>query len=389
MRGLGDFHFYHEQAKLLAAGKGWIEPFDVPYGVEHPSANHPPLWPLLLAVPSLVGLDSFDAHRITGIVVGAAVVVPLVALIGRRLGGDRAGLVAAVLAAASPILVGADGSLLSETLYGVFVAVAVLAALSLRERPGPAPAAVLGVAGGLAALTRGEGLVLVACLGLAALAWAPGSPRRRLVLLAATAGACVLTLAPWTIRNAVRMDAFVPVSTNEGGVFAGANCDAAYRGPDLGGWVIGCIPIPPRPYADEAAHSERWREQGLEYAREHAGRLPVVVPVRILRTFQLWQPRRQAEFAEGRPRWLAHAGAAWFLLLAPLALAGLVVLRRRGAPVSVLLAVPVAVTVTSAVGYGVPRFRHAVDLVMLAVVACLLVHLRERAAAPPASGPAG
>ena len=39
---------------------------------------------------------------------------------------------------------------------------------------------------------------------------------------------------------------------------------------------------------------------GPALARDHAGQLAVVVPVRILRTVSLYQPRRQVVFAEGR-----------------------------------------------------------------------------------------
>jgi hypothetical protein len=69
----------------------------------------------------------------------------------------------------------------------------------------------LGFVIGLTALTRGEG-VLMAVIPLA-MWW--GMPRgawlRRAALLL---GVMVLTVAPWTIRNAIVMDAFIPVASN-------------------------------------------------------------------------------------------------------------------------------------------------------------------------------
>ncbi len=373
--GLGDFAFFHEQAKLIAAGHGWLEPFDHAYGVDHASAGHPPLWSLALAGPSLLGLESVDAHRGFGLLLGGVVVV-LVALVARRLAGPRAGLIAALIAAVDPVLVGADGSLLSETLYGIWVLLAVLVALGLREHPTVRGALALGVLAGLAALTRGEGVLLVACVALAALAGAPAPRRSRYGLLAVVAVACLATIAPWTVRNHARLGDWIPISTNDSTVLAGANCRSAYYGANMGGWDLGCIDTPPRPYRDEAALARGWRADGIGYARDHPGRLLAVLPIRALRTFDLWQPRRQTLFAEGQDRRVAEAGvAAWFLLV-PFAVWGLVVLRRRRAGWLVLVAVPVALVLTSLVGYGAPRFRHPVDLVAVVAAGCA-VGLRD------------
>ncbi|MCW3016465.1 MAG: hypothetical protein JWO02_3557 [Solirubrobacterales bacterium] len=391
--GLGDFQFFHQQANLLAQGHGWLEPFDHAYGVDHPSAGHPPLWPLALAAPSWLGLDSVDAHRITGLVLGCVVVL-LVALVARRLAGPRAGLIAAALAAVYPVLVGADGSLLSETLYGIWVLIVLLAALELQARPRWAPAVILGVAGGLAALTRGEGVLLALCVAAAALRVADGPGRARGRLLAVVVVACGLTIAPWTVRNWIVLGQPVPISTNDSTVLAGANCASAYRGANMGSWDLGCIEVPDRPYRSEVELADGWRADGLRYAGDHLGRLAVVVPIRVMRTFDLWQPRRQTLFAEGQDRTVAEAGvAAWFLLV-PFAVWGLVVLRRRGQPVAILLAVPAAIVLTSAIGYGIPRFRYPVDLVAVTAAGCALAAWSERrsrlrgVSAPP-DAPAG
>ena len=42
--------------------------------------------------------------------------------------------------------------------------------------------------------------------------------------------------APWTIRNAIRLHAFVPVSNNVATLVDGANCDATYHGQQIGLW---------------------------------------------------------------------------------------------------------------------------------------------------------
>src|SRR4051794_28238824 len=131
--GIGDWWFYHWQANLIADGRGFLDPFQLLSGHSVPSAGHPPLYPLALSALSSVGLDSTLAHRSLGLLLGA-VNIALIALIARRVAGERAGLAAAAVAAVYPIFIGADADLMSETLYGPLIAAALLAALALVER---------------------------------------------------------------------------------------------------------------------------------------------------------------------------------------------------------------------------------------------------------------
>ena len=96
----------------------------------------------------------------------------------------------------------------------------------------------------------------------------------------------------------------------------------------MGAWDIRCISE--RRLDDEAAQAKMWRDEGLDYARDHAGRLPAVAAVRLLRVWDLWQPRRQVMFAEGREQRVTQAGLVVYFLLCALAIAGALALRRRG-----------------------------------------------------------
>jgi hypothetical protein len=128
---------------------------------------------------------------------------------------------------------------------------------------------------------------------------------------------------------------------------------------------------------------DRFRRAGLRYARHHSGRLAAVIGARLLRTFGLYQPVRQARHAEGRAPGLEIAGAFAFYAVAALALAGAVVLRRRGAALSVLLAPFLVVVVATAAGYGVPRFRQPVDIVLVVLGGVALDALLQRRAQRP------
>src|SRR4051794_35365128 len=249
----GDSQFFNAEANLVAEGKGYIEPFvNAAYGTSVPTAAHPPLYPTVLAGMSLVGLKSVLAHRALGAFLGGVTIV-LVALIGRRVGGERVGLAAALIAALYPLLVAADGAPMSESLYGLLIAASLLTALRLRERRTIGLAAALGALIGLAALTRSEALVLLVLLGLplTGRAWRPA--------LALTA-ACVVVLTPWTIRNWSAFDRFTLISHNDSTVLAGANCSRTYHGADLGGWRFECIS--PRRTFREGEQAARWRQEG-------------------------------------------------------------------------------------------------------------------------------
>lgn len=365
--GIGDYFFYHDSANFLAEGRGFINPFALADGPAMPTVEHPPLWPLVLSVTSALGGTGFTAHKLTGCVIGAVTIV-VIGLLGRRVAGERVGLLAAALAVVYPTLIGADGSLMSESLYGLLVATALVVAYRLREHASWALALLLGALLGLAALTRGEALILLPVLALGLCLLEPAPARRRALRFAAICAGAALMIAPWTARNWIAFDEPVLISINGSAVLAGANCAETYSGEDLGSWRVECAAGPRT--RDELAKAERWREQGIDYALDHPERLPIVGTVRVLRVWDLWQPRRQT-YAEGRNYIVQSFGTGMFYLLVPFAIWGLVLLRRRGAPLYILLAAPIAVTLSALLGWGLPRFRHAAEipLVVLAAVA--------------------
>lgn len=378
-RNLGDDFFYHSVANTIADGRGFVDPFktlvdgrlvDGTQGRPIPTAFHPPLFPALLAVGSLLGADSYHAHQAIGCLFGAGTVAAI-GLIGRRVGGAALGLAVALAGALYLPLVANDALLLSESLYGLTIALVMLLALRLHERPEPGRAVALGLAIGAAALTRSEGLLLAAVL-VPFVVWR--APRRGRLVLAAAA-ATLLLVVPWSVRNTLAFDRFVPVATN-GGVEAGANTRSTYFGDKLGGWDIRALDVPPPPGRDrynEAVRAARLRADGLRYAADHAGRLPVVVAARIARTWSIypWSPRQKVDFAsfEGahvrRLEWVLLASFAVALVLSPV---GLRALRRRGVPLAPFVAPILLITAVSAVFYGHPRFRQTAEpaLVVLA-----------------------
>src|SRR4051794_36575277 len=377
--GLDDQFYFSALPKLLADGHGFVAPFKLYFDhVEVATAEHPPLYSVVLAAPALVGLDSADAFRLAGAVFGAGTIA-LVGLLGRRLAGERAGLIAAGIAAVYPTLIAADGALMSETLYGLLTAASLLAAYWLYDEPGALRAVVLGALVALTALTRGEALLLLPLL-LIPVVWRPEFREERAAWRAAGIAlvAFLVVLAPWTARNWIVFNRPVAIATNSGTAVAGANCAVTYASGDhLGGWYPPCIKE--HPGKNEAEHHALALDDGVRYARDHAGRLPVVLAARLGRVWSVYKP-----FAvpEGRSVRVQKLGVIAFFLLLPFAGAGYLLLRRRGEVTWILLAPFIIVTVTALTTYGNLRFREPAE-VALALLAAVAVDelIRRRSVA--------
>lgn len=378
---LSDANYFHLLANLVGDGKGFVHPFTLATrGVTTPTAEHPPLYTLVLAGGSALGGTSLDVHRVITCFIGTGTVVVL-GLLGRRAGGERVGLLAGGIGAVYPLLWVADGSLMSESLYALTIAVSLLCALRALERPTPGRAAALGAAVALAALTRGEGLLLVPLLVIPA-AWRGGA---RPVLAGLVAFA--LVLIPWSARNWSAFDRPVLVSDNTGSLLAGANCRETYNGRLLGGWSVACLRYPPD--EGEAETAARLRRRGVDYIQGRSRRFVVVGFVRVLRTWDLFRPRQQIELSgqEARDTRVQRIGVIIYYPLLVAAIAGAVVLRRRRDTLLVLLVPPALVTIMSFLGYGITRFRMAAEISIVVLAAVALVTLADRLRARRA-GPA-
>jgi Dolichyl-phosphate-mannose-protein mannosyltransferase len=366
----GDSLYYSLQGHDLAHGRWFIEPFR--FRIDHvtaPSAVHPPLFSLYLGVVSRLGADSFLAHRIAACVAGAAA-VGVIGFLGRRLAGDRAGLIAAVIAALYPYFWINDAVALSESLLALTTALMLLAAYAFWRRPSPWRAAAFGGGIALVALTRAEAALLFAILALPMVIMAPGLDwRRRLERLGAMALASVVLIGPWVGYNIARFEEPAYLSTGSGVTLVDSSCDVVYSGDAIGWWSFTCIPD--RLASDEAVNDRRNREVALRYVRHHKSELPKVVAARIGRMWGVFRPLQTVDL-DGRGVNADRIGLVASYVLIPLAIWGLVVLRRRKEPILPMLALAALVTITAALFYGAIRFRVPADV---AIVACAAVAL--------------
>jgi len=223
-----DATWYYLQRGTIHDGTGYVDPSTFySSGKAVATGNFPPVYPAFLAAVRVLG-DSVTRAMLAGAPMGGVTVV-LTALIARRLADRRVAVVAAVIVAVAPVLVAADGSLMSEVVYTPLVALAVLMALEAGAEGGWWRWGVLGVAVGLAALTRQEAVMLLVLLVAPILWWSELPVRRRLAGVMAAGLVAVLVVAPWVARNQRAVGEAAISTVSPATALAGSNCDATYH----------------------------------------------------------------------------------------------------------------------------------------------------------------
>ena len=327
-----------------------------------------------------------------------ALAVLLIFLIGSRLFGRRAGLLAAAIGAVFPPLILAGSSLLSESLFIPLVLAAVWTGLNARDSSQHALrwAVASGALVGLAGLTRGNGLPLV--IPAAFLVWverprfARRAVRAPLALLAAT----IVVLAPWASRDYNVFGQFVPVTTETGFALAGtynSTAQARHDFPSL--WMAPGAQIHEAfaadPTANEAGISGDLTRTALHYLRTHPGSLFKTIYWNALRLLNLTGTRVERAFAggEGYPAGLAIASVYAFWVVLALAIAGALTRAVRGAPAAVWW-FPGVILLAASVLLGLTRYRTPADpfFVLLAALGCVSLARRGRATLAPRFVPA-
>jgi|SoiMetStandDraft_2_1073263.scaffolds.fasta_scaffold05085_4 4-amino-4-deoxy-L-arabinose transferase-like glycosyltransferase len=382
----GDQLFYNSEANRLARGDGFLEPFDpqaLSRGViregKDPAADHPPLTVIVLAPVSFVTSQALIPQRLTMAVLGTVAVV-VIGLLARRLAGDRAGWIAAGIAAIYPNLWVNDGLIMSETLATLVVALALFYAYRLIREPNVWNALIVGALCGLAALTRAELVLLVPLLAVpAALVARSVATAQRWKLAGIGVLAAAVLIGPWVGYNLSRFKEPTYLSTNDGIALLGSNCDSVYYGDGIGLTDLKCLG--PNPRGDQSVDSRIFRDRAFDYIRDHKKRAVLVAFARVGRTWSVYRPWDMVNYnkGEGREGWVTTLGLIAYYPLLIAAVAGWVVMRRRRRRSWPLLVPALVVTIASAATYGQTRFRVPAEptIVVLAAVAITAVVARD------------
>jgi 4-amino-4-deoxy-L-arabinose transferase-like glycosyltransferase len=357
-------------------------------GMDGPTAMRAPGYPFALAAVYLVfGDHSWTAGLLLNAALGVGVVA-LTGLVAAQLFSRRVATVAMAIAAVHPTMVLLGSSLQLEPLLVVLSLGALAATLQHRRTPrGLTWPLVAGLLLGLAILTRE--LAFAFLLPMAWLLFTAGPDRATLrrPTRAAVMRPVVLTVAaflvvfPWTIRNALTLEEFVPITTSAGVGLAGTyNETSRTNDDDPGLWIP--------PWNDEEMYEVILDEADdpTEYNIDGALRDASLDIIRDHPTYPLevgfWNTVRMFDLDLGDyslliapsipyPRWLVRlAIAAGYVVLA-LAIAGAFRRAARRIPFAIW-AIPLTMYVLLVVPLpGSIRYRASLEpfFVMLAALA--------------------
>ncbi len=212
----------------------------------YPTAFVPPLVPFWVSLLYRAAGHSYPTALWVQCALGAFLPLALFSL-GRTLFSAPVGWIAGVLAAFYPLLVFFSGYLLTETTFALILVWALLATAAWVKVPRARTSLAAGILWGLATLTRPTAALLP--LWLAPWLWKPLgltlTPRARTRQLALFFGGLLLCVVPWTVRNAIALRAFVPLTTGGGRSLLDSNNPRVLEEPALHGNAISTVHLPP------------------------------------------------------------------------------------------------------------------------------------------------
>ena len=367
----GDEPEYNAEGQLIAAGHWFYT--RLPYGILHAGAFKAPGYPAWVGLwYALLGHHPV-AVRLVQVPLGA-LTIGLTWLLARRLFSSKTAALAAFVVALYPLAWQYEQLLYPESLATPLTLVALI--LIFTGTPSPRRALALGLVVGLSLFVRpsGEFLILGALVAwFVAVGW-----RRGLGLTAIAIVAAVLVVAPWTVRNAVVMHGFVPISMQDAAFYGTFNAQAAHDPIWPYAWrddppSVADLFDPRHPMSDVELRS-KLIHRGLSYISAHPSSVPQAFFWNGLS--RLWDIRRRSRSLaevrfEGRSRLVTNLGLDAYAVLLPLALLGLWRSRRNRMLVLGVLAIAFGASVVFTADAGT-RYRATLEP-LIAVLACAAV----------------
>lgn len=357
-----------EIALNLLAGRGYSMAF---FGPVAPTAHQYPLYTFFLYFHFLLFGKNYLWVELTQALIGSLSCV-LLAHLGRSLFDLHTGMTAGVLSALYPTYVYWTTRIQALTLEILLLIALLLLLLRAMRRDRLSDWAAAGTTLGLAALSKTLYLILVPSFFLWTWLWRHPPGPRLLKNLAVFVFAALLVIAPWTIRNAVTLRAFVPITTNGGfNLWVGNNPHASgsmfttdHRGmretisPEMLGRLAAA--------GSDVEKEKIFSQAAWTYLREHPGRFVALIPPK-LRALWWFDPDLPSDYPKARQ-------AVYLLLLFP-ALLGLLASAPQWRKLSIFYLIYLTLSAAYSVYYGGARFRYVIEFSFLLFAAHFLVRL--------------
>lgn len=420
---VADAQDYNLIAQGITGGKGFARlGYDLAWKT---TAFRPPLTPYFIAAIYRFSPANVLAGRIAMCVVGAITCVLVFFLGAVAFPGERRwkiGIIAGLGSALYPFLIIHSTSLLIEPIHVLLICALALVMLAVRRPIRNLALVWIGALTGLIALNRPDGMAYA----LMAAIWAAtiglgncgtveederseegghsqeaGSERaepepgrvtlgRRLRAAGIVIAVFVAVMSPWWIRNAVAFHTFIPSTTSTGDLVLGANNESTYHpGVFYGYWNYFALVTGEAGaygFADEVTADNKHLSLGIDYIKSHPAGYVAVMPIRVLRGWELWDPVGNARFGTswGRPIWAGLAGLVAYYPILVLAIVGMIGARRRWRDLAPLYVLPIYITILFAVFTGEMRYRAGIEPILIVfassgIYLCLDAARRRRA----------
>jgi 4-amino-4-deoxy-L-arabinose transferase-like glycosyltransferase len=223
--------------------------------------------------------------------------------IGRRLGGHRIGLIAALATTLHPYLIWHDVHVNREILDGLLGALACWLTLVAVDRRSWRWAGLLGLDLGVAILGNTRLLFLPAVLA-AYVAWRLRPARLAVAAVVAVLAGTAVAVAPWVVRNKVELGCYTLLTDSK--ALWKANNPQTYGLVSRGIWIDGVrdpagspetpaaafqqwgLGAHPVKHIDECAFQAYWQHRVIEYWKHHPGEKAKLAGQAVV---LLWDPR--------------------------------------------------------------------------------------------------
>ncbi len=204
-----DAHEYDVMARNILAGRALDT---LPAGEPELPIRVPVYGHFIAAIYKVFGTSQMAV--VSAQILASTLLSALIFLVGQRYLRDRwAAFAGALLLALHLPSIVHCGVLYPDTLFALLVGVSFLTILRLLERQSALWAIIAGMILGIATLCKAAAQLVIVLVVFLILLTRGASIGRRVMLSAVALAGFMAIMAPWTIRNYVRYDAFIPTGT--------------------------------------------------------------------------------------------------------------------------------------------------------------------------------
>ena len=367
----GDANGYWELAQKIASGQD--------YSIYTPPRQvlRTPGFPLLLAASIKVFGKSIFAASLLMAVVGTGCCW-LTWLLARRVTCDSVANVALLIVAISPLQIGSNVQILSETLFSFGLLACLIPLTRLVQQPDKTHLAhsfVAGILTGLTTLVRPGWILWPWASSLLVVVWTRQAWRSRILAVSLIFVGCYLALLPWAWRNHNVTGHWIFTSLWSGPSLYDGLHPGATGASDMAFVDTENVFSTMSEY-DANAH---YKQRAFEYAVKNPGR---TIELAWLKAGRYLSPTLNAAGFSGGPASLVSL--AWYTAFSGLVATGLVALRKRPVVIALLTGPFLQFLVVHMVFVGSIRYRLPVEFPLSVIAAqgwvAMLTRFRGRRA---------